>query len=245
MKKNFLFLILSLLFIKTSGQINIYPEGFLNAKSFTKVLVKTRDFCTKGFEKEIIKDKFTIDTLGQITEVEKKAEIDKNLTETTIIHTDSRKAIKKDYYTNGKLKIEYFEQVYEYVKDNITTLGFSKNDKKTYEYLDTLIIAKYYRENLLLSVEKFTLNKDGKVLQRELKSLQGKIIKKVNYQYDNKSRLIAVIGNETGKDGFGNSTDGLPFDKTIWKYDKVGKLISKENVYQGRVCNIEKYEYLK
>ena len=169
MKKNFLLAILLLLLIKTSGQITIYPEGFLNTKGFSKVLVKTKDFCTKGFEKEVVKAKFKIDTLGNVIEVEKKEESDKNLTENTTIYTDSRKATKKDYYPNGKIKVEYFEQVYEIVKDNITTLGFSKNDKKTYEYLDTLIIAKYYRENLLLSVEKFTLNKDGKVLQRELK----------------------------------------------------------------------------
>ena len=240
-------LILVLPFFSTiisKGQVKIYADRFPNSKGFNIVSISNVDYCSsKELGKNIQKLKLNIDSLGFIIEGQSKMKEDTSIIVST--KTDSHKPKSIEHYLNGTVKTEYFEQVYEYQKDNKTTLGFSKTDKKSYEYFDTLTLVKYFRDDKLLSIEKFIKKNKGKTLFRELTLLNGTIIKKINYCYDDKLRLVEVIGNETGKDGFGNTTDGIPFDKTIFKYDKLGKLVRKENIYQGKICLVEQFEYLK
>ncbi len=83
------------------------------------------------------------------------------------------------------------------------------------------------------------------MVRQTLKSVNGKILDKHSYKYNDKLQVIEISAIETGYDGFGNTYDGMGYDKTILNYDATGKLVSKELFYKGKQCVIEKYEYSK
>ena len=244
MEKYFLFFALLFVSCHSGAQGGIYPEQFPQVKGFKTIVVKAKDQCTKGLGQETILYSLKIDTSGKIAERVYKNSDNQIITDTP--HKAGRKDIRKtEYYPDGKVKTELYHQVYEYIENGKTVLGFSTSDIKAYEYRDSVIIVKYFRNNALLSVERFILNTQGKISRRTLRAVTGTVIKEVSYHYDNKLRLKEMIGNESGKDGFGNTTDGWAYERSVFHYDQAGKLARKEEIYKNKICNIERYEYLQ
>jgi hypothetical protein len=149
------------------------------------------------------------------------------------------------YSPEGKILVENIKTYYDSTTEKLETVHYAINDKKEYSYKDTITFIKYFRNNLLQATEEIISDKKGNVLQTILKSINGKLLNKYSYKYNDKSQLIEIRTIETGYNGFGDTFDVMPYEKTVLKYDNTGKIISKEQFYKGNLCDIDRYEYVK
>ncbi|UAY51045.1 hypothetical protein [Ferruginibacter albus] len=149
------------------------------------------------------------------------------------------------YNAAGKILSENIKTYYDSFTVKLEPVHYAINDKKEYAYTDTVTHIKYYRNNVLQATEELISLKNGKLARQILKAANGKILQKYTYTYNNQQQLIQITSFETGYDGFGNIYDLMDYNKTILNYDATGKLISKELFSQGKLCDREKYEYLK
>ena len=147
------------------------------------------------------------------------------------------------YNSTGKIVSENSKTYYDSITQKLEIVQYAIIDKKEYSYNDTITNIKYYRNNILQATEEIISLKTGSVIRQTLKSVNGIILDKHSYKYNNNMQLIEINAIVTGYDGFGNTYDGLPYEKILLKYDDTGKLLNKEQFYKGKLCDREKYEY--
>lgn len=149
------------------------------------------------------------------------------------------------YNSDGKVSVENTKTYYDSFTVKLQQVHYAVSDRAEYSYNDTVTKIKYFRNNVFQSSEEIITNKQSKVLRQVLTGNDGTLRHNYTYRYDEKMQPVELKRMETGVDGFGNGSDIVAYEKMTFKYDEEGKLIQKECYSYGRVCMVEKFEYVK
>lgn len=149
------------------------------------------------------------------------------------------------YDPAGKLKTEDTRTYYDSFTNDLQTVHYALVDRKEYTYQDTVTHIRYNRNNVLTATEELVFLRNGQIRRQTLRSVKGQLIDQRQYRYNDKQQLVEIVSSETGFDGFGNSYDGMGYDRTLFQYDAEGKWTSKTLYARGKLVSQERYEYVK
>lgn len=150
------------------------------------------------------------------------------------------------YNSAGQLVFEGLKTFYDSVTAKLEVVQLVKTCRKEYTYSDTVTMIKCYNGHTLTATEEIITLKNGKVLKQTLKAVDGKILRKKSYKYNDRMQVVEINDFETGIDEYGNAGDfAIGIAKAILKYDNEGKLVSREYYDKGKTCYSVRYVYTK
>ena len=152
------------------------------------------------------------------------------------------KEINYTYGTDGRLKKEDIRTYPKSGSLSHSKAGSPASRYKEFAYEPNLTTMYFYIDSKLTGTENIVSTTDCRITSSIIKNNKGRIIGRVNYDYNTMGRLMEKHINDTGEDGFGMGHPIL-VDGEIYSYDQDGRMVAKVSYLKGRLVSALAYRY--
>jgi hypothetical protein len=152
------------------------------------------------------------------------------------------KEISYTYGPDGRLKKEDIRTYPKSGSLSHSKAGSPASRYKEFAYEPNLTTMYFYIDGKLTGTENIVATTDGRITTSIIKNNKGRIIGRVNYEYNTMGRLMEKHINDTGEDGFGMGHP-IVFDSEVYSYDENGRMVAKVSYLKGRLVSALAYRY--